>query len=80
MARGIHDVDLGVAVLDGGVLGQNGDAALTLQIVGVHDALHRLLILAVYTALLQHLIHQRGLAVVNVGDNGNISQFFVLQR
>ena len=41
VARGIHDVDLGVAVVDGGVLGQNGDAALTLQVVGVHDALHR---------------------------------------
>ena len=80
VARGIHDVDLGVAVLDGGVLGQNGDAALTLQIVGVHDALHRLLILTVYAALLQHLIHQRGLAVVNVGDNGDVSQFLVLQR
>ena len=80
VARGIHDVDLGVAVLDGGVLGQNGDAALTLQIVGVHDALYGLLIFTVYAALLQHLIHQRGLAVVNVGDNGDVSQLFVLQR
>ena len=80
MARGIHDVDLGVAVLDGGVLGQNGDTALTLQVVGVHDALHRLLVLAVHAALLEHLVHQRGLAVVDVGDNGHVSQFFVLQR
>ena len=80
MTRRVHDVDLGVAVLDGGVLGQNGDAALPLQVVGVHDALHRLLILAVYAALLEHLIHQRCLAVVNVGDNGYVSQFFVLQR
>ena len=80
VARGIHDVDLGVAVLDGGVLGQNGDAALTLQVVGVHDALHRLLVLAVHAALLEHLVHQRGLAVVDVGDNGHVSQFFVLQR
>ena len=80
VARGIHDVDLGVAVLDGGVLGQNGDAALTLQVVGVHDALHRLLVLAVHAALLEHLVHQRGLAVVNVGDDRHISQFLVLQR
>ena len=27
-----------------------------------------------------HLVHQGGLAVVHVGDNGYISQFFVLQR
>ena len=80
VARGIHDVDLGVAVLDGGVLGQNGDAALTLQVVRVHDALHRLLVLTVHAALLEHLVHQRGLAVVDVGDNGHVSQFFVLQR
>ena len=80
MARGVHDVDLGVAVLDGGVLSQNGDAAFTLQIVGVHNALHRLLILAVDAALLEHLVYQRGLAVVDVGDDGHISQFLVLQR
>ena len=80
VARGVHDVDLGVAVLDGGVLSQNGDAAFTLQIVGVHNALHRLLILAVDAALLEHLVYQRGLAVVHVGDDGHISQFLVLQR
>ena len=80
VARGVNDVNLGVAVLDSGVLGQDSDAALPLQVVGVHDALHRLLILAVHAALLQHLIHQRGLAVVNVGDNSYVSQFFVLQR
>ena len=80
MARRVHDVDLGVAVLDGGVLGQNGDATLTLQIVGVHDTLHRLLILPVHATLLEHLVHQRGLAVVHVGDDGYVSQFFVLQR
>ena len=80
VARGIHDVDLGIAVLDGGVLGQNGDAALPLQIVGVHDAVHGILIFTVHAALLEHLIHQRGLAVVDVGDDRHISQFLVLQR
>ena len=80
VARGIHDVDLGVLVPDGGVLGQDGDAPLTLQIVGVHDPLHRLLVLPVHAALLEHLVHQGGLAVVHVGDNGYVSQFFVLQR
>ena len=80
VARGVNDVNLGVAVLDSGVLSQDSDAALPLQVVGVHDTLHRLLVLAVHAALLQHLIHQRGLAVVNVGDNGYVSQFLVLQR
>ena len=80
VARGIHDVDLGVAVLYGCILGQNGDAALPLQIVGVHDAVHGILIFTVHAALLEHLIHQRGLAVVDVGDDRHISQFLVLQR
>ena len=43
------------------------------NVVGVHDAIRHLLILAEHAALLQHLVHQRGLAVVNVGDNSNIS-------
>ena len=80
MARGVHDVDLGVLVLDGGVLGQDGDAALPLQVAGVHDALHSLLVLAVHAALLEHLVHQGGLAVVDVGDNGYVSQMFVLHK
>ena len=80
MARGVHNVDLGVAVLDGGVLGQDGDAPLTLQVVGVHDPLHRLLVLAVHAALLEHFVDEGGLAVVDVGDDRHISQFLVLQR
>ena len=80
MARGIHDVDLGVLVPDGGVLGQDGDAPLPLQVAGVHDPVHHLLILPVDAALLQHLVHQRGFAVVDVGDDGDISQMFVLHN
>ena len=44
------------------------------------DLGHGLLILPIDAALLQHLIHQGGLAVVNVGDDGDVSQMFVLQR
>ena len=79
VARRVHDVDLHVLVVDGGVLGQNGDAALPLQIVGVHDPLHRGLVLAVDAALLEHFVHQGGLAVVDVGDNGDVSQLRILQ-
>ena len=77
MARGVYDVDFGILIVDGGILGQNGDAALTLQVVGVHDTLHRGLILPVDAALLEHLVHQGGLAVVNVGNDGYVSQFLV---
>ena len=79
MARGIHNIDLHIAILYGGVLGQNGDAALPLQVVGVHHALGYGLILPECAALLEHLVHQRGLSVVDVGDNGYVSQMIVLQ-
>ena len=69
----VDDVDLGVMIMHGGVLGQNRDAALALQIVGVHDAVGHLLVLAKHAALLEHFIHQRGLAVVNVGDDGDVA-------
>ena len=73
MARGIHDVNLHVLIVDGGVLGQDGDAPLPLQVIGVHDPFHGGLVLPVNAALLEHLVHQSGLAVVNVGDDGNVS-------
>ena len=80
MARSVHDVDLHVLIVDGGVLGQDGNAPLPLQVSGVHDPVHGLLILPIDAALLQHLIHQGGLAVVNVSDDGDVSQMIVLQR
>ena len=79
MAGGIDDVDFRVVIVHGGVLGQDGNAALALQIVGVHHAVCNLLVLAENAALLEHFVYQGGLAVVNVGNNGNISQFLVLQ-
>ena len=46
------------------------------KVVGVHDALGHLLVLAENSALGKHLIHKGGFTVVNVGDNGNISYVF----
>ena len=76
VAGGVDDVDLDAVVMDGGILGQDGDAALTLDIVGVHDAVHQFLVLAEHAGLAQQLVHQGGLAVVDVGDNGNVSYIF----
>ena len=74
VARGVHDVDLGVVVVDRGVLGQDGDAALPLELVRVHDALAVLLVRAEDAALLEQGVHQGGLAVVDVGDDGDVSE------
>ena len=77
VARGIDDVDLIVFIMDSGILGENGDAALAFEIAGVHHAVNDRLILTVHAALLEHLIDQRGLAVVNVRDDCNIPNFIL---
>ena len=78
MSRRIDYVYFRIAVLHGGVLCHYCDAALALKVVRVHDSLNYLLILAVNTALLEHLIDKRCLAVVNVRNYRNISEFLHL--
>ena len=80
MARSVHDVDLHLHLIGGirhnhsRILGQNCDAALALQIIGVHHALDDLLILTKHARLPQQPVHQRGLAMVNVGNDRNIAK------
>ena len=73
VAGRIHDVDARAVIGDGGVLGQDGDAALALEFVRVHHALHHGLPLAENPALPEHGVHQRGLAVVHVRDDGDVA-------
>jgi hypothetical protein len=72
VAGRVHDVDLVVVIIERGVLGQDGDAALTLQVVRVHDAFGDGLVGAKRPALAQHRVHQGGLAVIDVGDDGDV--------
>ena len=73
VAGGVDDVDLGVVIVDGGVLGEDGDAALFFEVVGVHDALGDGLVGAEGAGLAQHGVDERGLAVVDVGDDGDVA-------
>ena len=77
VARRVDDVDLVILVVNRRILGENGDAALALEIAGVHHALHHSLIFTIHAALLQHLVDQRGLAMVNVGNDGDIPNFIL---
>ena len=74
VARGVYYIYLGIAVPDGGVLCHDGYATFPLQVVGVHDPLNHFLVLPVYAGLLEHFVHQGGLAVVNVGYYGYVSK------
>lgn len=60
-------------VLDGRVLCEDGDALLALQVVGVHDAVRHFLALVEHMGLLKHGVDQRGLAMVDVSYDCNIS-------
>ncbi len=62
-----------VVVVHGRVLGQNRDAALALEHVRVHDPFGHPLVGPEDPALVQHRIHQRRLAVVDVGDDGDVA-------
>jgi hypothetical protein len=74
VAGRVDDVDAEVAVLDGGVLREDRDPALAFEVVRVHDAFGDLLVRAEGAALAQHGVDQRGLAMVDVGDDGDVAE------
>ncbi len=80
MAGGIDDVDVVILPLEGGVLGADGDALLALEVHGVHDALLDLLIGPEGARLAQELIDERGLAVIDVGDDGDVANMFHFEK
>ncbi len=71
--RRVHDVDLGVAPAHRGVLGEDRDAPLPLQRIGIQHALHHLLAGAEDARLAQHHVHESGLPVVDMGDDGDVA-------
>ena len=80
VAGRVDDVDADVLVDNRGGLGQNGDAAFFFKIVGVHHAFRDALVVTERTGLAQQLIHKGGLAVVNMGDDGDITHFHIGNR
>ena len=73
MAGGVDDVDLLAFVEDGGVFGEDGDAAFALELVRIHDALGEGFVGAESTGLAQKSIYKGCFAVVDVGDDGDIA-------
>ena len=73
MPWGVDDVNLIPLVTDGDILGENGNAAFAFKVVVVKDKVAGLLVLAKQLCLVQHTVDQCGLAVVDMCNNGNIS-------
>ena len=73
VAGGVDDVELHTLPFHGRALGQDGDAALALEVIAVHGALGHGLVFAEGSGLFEQLIEQCGLAVVNVRDDGEVT-------
>ena len=78
VARRIDDIDPGVVPNQRGRLGENGDAALALEVVRIERAFEHALVLAERAGLLQEPVDQRGFAVVDMGDNGDVAEIHAL--
>ena len=74
VAGRVDDVDLHAAVPDRGVLGEDRDALLALEVVRVHDPLGDVLVGAEGAGLPEHGVDEGGLAVVDVGDDGDVAE------
>ena len=73
VSGGIDNIDLNVLVVHRSILCKNSDASLLLDIIRVHYSRNGLLIFSVYTALLEQSVNERGLTVVNVRNDRNVS-------
>ena len=74
VARRVDDIDPHIPPHDRGRLGENGDAALALEVAGIHDPLGDPLVLAERARLLEQPVDERRLAVVDVGDDGDVAK------
>src|SRR5690606_16141282 len=74
VAGGVDDVDARVLPHQRGDLGKDGDAALAFDVVGIHGAFFNALVFTEGTGLLEEDVDHGGLAMVNVGDDGDIAK------
>ena len=74
VAGRIHNIDTRILPVQRCDLGKNGNAALALQIVGVHGAFVNLRVVAERAGGLEQHIDKSGLSMINVRDDGDISQ------
>ena len=78
MPRRVDDVDLRPAVVDGGVLGEDRDALLALEVHRVEHTLGDVLVHAERAGLPQHRVDERRLSVVDVGDDRDVPDVVAL--
>ena len=73
VARGIDEINLHPPIVDGDVFGQDRDAALVFQIIGVENTLAHQLARTVLAALAKHAIDQGCFAVIDVSNDRQVA-------
>jgi len=71
---GVDDIDFDPLIRDGNVFGENGDASFSFEIVGVENLLSCQLCITELPALAEHAIDECSFAVIDVSDDGNVSE------
>ena len=74
VARRVDDVQTDARVVDCRLLGEDRDALLALEIARVEDPVDERLVRPERARLAEHRVDERGLAVVDVGDDGDVPE------
>ena len=70
----VDDVEPDAGVVDRRLLGEDRDALLALEVARIHDPVDDGLVRAEGAGLAEHRVDERGLAVVDVGDDGDVAE------
>ena len=74
VAGRVDDVQADAVVVDGGLLGQDRDPLLPLQVARIHDPVDNGLVRPEGAGLAEHRVDQGRLAMVDVGHDRDIAQ------
>ena len=80
MARRIDDIDAGVLPDERGDLGEDGDAALSFEVIRIHRPFGDFLVVAEGAGLGQEPVDHGCLAVIDMGNDGDVAQFHGCSR
>src|SRR5690606_34416606 len=76
VSGGVHDVDAVIVPFDRRVFGEDGDPPFAFLVIAVHNQIAGVITTVEGAGLTQQLVNHGGFTVVNVGDDGDITQFF----
>ena len=80
MARRIDNIDLDPLVFDRRILCHDRNAPLPLQVDIVHHPVLDLFVQTENARLPEQAIDDRGLSMIHMGDQGNVSQIFAFHK